>query len=98
MNKKLKTIVEDIFKMESTDLNAVVDAIKMRRNQLHTSDAHKFRVGDRVSFQGRHNSILKGTVERIKIKYILVRTDSGQRWNVPGSHLTLIQSKEAVDA
>ena len=29
MNKKLKTIIEDIFKMESTDLNAVVDAIKM---------------------------------------------------------------------
>ena len=98
MNKKLKTIIEDIFKMESTDLNAVVDAIKMRRNQLHTADAHKFRVGDRVSFQGRHNSILKGTVERVKIKYILVRTDAGQRWNVPGSHITLIQSKEEVDA
>ena len=49
MNKRLKTIIEDIFKMESTDLNAVVDAIKLRRNQLHTSDAHQFRVGDRVS-------------------------------------------------
>ena len=97
MNKKLKTIIEDIFKMESTDLNAVVDAIKMRRNQLHTSDAHQFRVGDRVSFAGRHGSTLKGVVERVKIKYILVRTDSGQRWNVPGSHLTM-ESKEAVDA
>ena len=97
MNKKLKTIIEDIFKMESTDLNAVVDAIKMRRNQLHTADAHKFRVGDRVSFAGRHGSTLKGVVERVKIKYILVRTDSGQRWNVPGSHLTM-ESKEAVDA
>ena len=97
MNKKLKTIIEDIFKMEATDLNAVVDAIKMRRNQLHTSDAHQFRVGDRVSFAGRHGSTLKGVVERVKIKYILVRTDSGQRWNVPGSHLTM-ESKEAVDA
>ena len=97
MNKKLKTIIEDIFKMESTDLNAVVDAIKMRRNQLHTSDAHQFRVGDRVSFAGRHGSTLKGVVERVKIKYILVRTDSGQRWNVPGSHLTM-ETKEAVDA
>ena len=94
MNKKLKTIIEDIFKMESTDLNAVVDAIKMRRNQLHTSDAHQFRVGDRVSFAGRHGSTLKGVVEKVKIKYVLVRTDSGQRWNVPGSHLT----KEAVHA
>ena len=94
MNKRLKTIIEDIFKMESTDLNAVVDAIKMRRNQLHTSDAHQFRVGDRVSFAGRHGSILKGAVEMVKIKYVLVRTDSGTRWNVPGSHL----SKEAVNA
>ena len=97
MNKKLKTIIEDIFKMESTDLNAVVDAIKMRRNQLHTSDAHQFRVGDRVSFAGRHGSTLKGVVEKVKIKYVLVRTDSGQRWNVPGSHLPM-ETKEAVDA
>ena len=97
MNKKLKTIIEDIFKMESTDLNAVVDAIKMRRNQLHTSDAHQFKVGDRVSFAGRHGSTLKGVVEKVKIKYVLVRTDSGQRWNVPGSHLTM-ETKEAVDA
>ena len=97
MNKKLKTIIEDIFKMESTDLNAVVDAIKMRRNQLHTSDAHQFRVGDRVSFAGRHGSTLKGVVEKVKIKYVLVRTDSGQRWNVPGSHLTM-ETEEAVDA
>ena len=94
MNKKLKTIIEDIFKMESTDLNAVVDAIKMRRNQLHTSDAHQFRVGDRVSFAGRHGITLKGVGEKVKFKYVLVRTDAGQRWNVPGSHLT----KEAVNA
>ena len=97
MNKKLKTIIEDIFKMESTDLNALVDAIKMRRNQLHTSDAHQFRVGDRVSFAGRHGSTLKGVVEKVKIKYVLVRTDAGQRWNVPGSHLAM-ETKEAVDA
>ena len=98
MNKKLKTIISDIYYMDGTELSAVIDAVKLRRNQIHTSDAHKFRFGDKVSFQGRHNSILKGTVDRVKIKYILVRTDAGQRWNVPGSHLTLIQSKEVVDA
>ena len=94
MNKKLKTIVEDIFKMESTDLSAVVDAVKMRRNQLHFADAQLFKVGDRVSFAGRHGSTLKGVVEKVKIKYILVRTAGGTRWNVPGSHLT----KEKVNA
>ena len=94
MNKKLQKIIEDIFKMESTDLNAVVDAIKMRRNQLHTSDAHQFRIGERVSFTGRRGSTLYGEVQKVKIKYVLVKTDQGQRWNVPGSHLT----KEAVHA
>ena len=94
MNKKLQKIITDIYDMNGTDLSAVVDAVKMRRNQLHTSDAHQFRIGDRVSFAGRHGSILKGVVEKINIKYVLVRTDSGTRWNVPGSHLT----KEKVNA
>ena len=98
MNKKLQKILSDIYYMDGTELSAVIDAVKLRRNQIHSSDAHKFRFGDKVSFQGRRNSILKGTVEKVKIKYVLVRTDSGTRWNVPGSHLTLIQSKEAVHA
>ena len=94
MNKKLQKIISDIYEMNGTDLSAIIDAVKLRRNQLHTSDAHQFKVGDRVSFAGRHGSTLKGVVEKIKIKYVLVRTDRGQRWNVPGSHL----NKEAVNA
>ena len=98
MKIKLQKIISDIYDMDGEDLTAIIDAVKMRRNQLHTADAHKFRFGDKVSFQGRHGITETGTVERVKIKYILVRTDRGQRWNVPGSHLTLIKSKEAVDA
>jgi starvation-inducible outer membrane lipoprotein len=94
MNKKLQKIITDISEMESTDLSAVVEAVKMRRNRLHFTDAQSFRVGDRVSFAGRHGRTEKGVVEKVKIKYILVRTDGGTRWNVPGSHLT----KEKVNA
>ena len=94
MNKKLKTIVEDIFKMESTDLSAVVDAVKMRRNQLHLKDAQSFRVGDTVFFRGRRNTLCEAKVEKIKVKFVLVRTLDGTRWNVPGSHL----HTEAVNA
>ena len=96
MNKKLQKIISDIYEMNNTDLSAVVDAVKLRRNQLHTQDAHSLKIGDRVSFQGRHGITEKGVVEKIKIKYVLVRTDRGQRWNVPGSHLTLIKSKEVA--
>ena len=96
MNKKLKTIISDIYTMEGTDLSAIIDAVKLRRNQIHTEQAHSLRIGQRVSFDGRHGITEKGVVEKIKIKYVLVRTDRGQRWNVPGAHLTVL--KEAVDA
>ena len=67
MNKKLQKIITDIYDMNGTDLSAVVEAVKLRRNQLHTTDAHSLRIGERVSFQGRHGSTLKGVVEKIKI-------------------------------
>ena len=93
---KLNKMIEDIYTLNSEEISQVVAAVKLRRNQLHFASAHSLRVGQRVSFQGRHGITEKGTVEKIKIKYVLVRTDRGQRWNVPGSHLT--QIKEAVNA
>ena len=94
MNKKLQKLIEDIYKMNGADIQSVVDAVKMRRNQLHFSDAQSLRVGDKVSFNGRRGVVEKAVVEKIKIKNVLVRTLDGTRWNVPGSHL----STEAVNA
>ena len=93
MYMKMKKMIEDIGVLNNDELNQVVEAIKLRRNQLHFQDAHSLRIGDRVSFTGRHGIIEKGVVEKVKIKYVLVRTDRGQRWNVPGSHLTPIKEK-----
>tara|TARA_Y100000389_G_C17186292_1_gene376568 strand:+ start:258 stop:542 length:285 start_codon:yes stop_codon:yes gene_type:complete len=93
---KLNKMIQDIYTLNSDELNQVVDAVKLRRNQLHSLDAHSLRIGQRVSFQGRHGITEKGIVRKIKIKYVLVETDRGQRWNVPGSHLT--QIKEAINA
>ena len=94
----IKTTITAIQNMDSADLNKVVDAIKLRRNQLHFTDAQAFNIGDKVSFTGRRGAVLKGIIEKVKIKYILVRTDAGQRWNVPGSHLTLIKTREELNA
>ena len=96
MYMKLNKLITDIGVLNNDELNKVVEAVKLRRNQLHFQDAHSLKFRDRVSFQGRHGRTEVGTVEKVKIKYVLVRTDAGQRWNVPGSRLTLI--KEAVDA
>ena len=96
MNKRLKTIIEAIYNLEGPEIDSVVEAVKLRRNQLHFQDAHNLKFRDRVSFKGRHGRTETGTVEKVKIKYVLVKTDAGQRWNVPGSHLTLIKSKEVA--
>jgi hypothetical protein len=92
----MKDIINKIFSLDATDLDQVIEAVKMRRNQLHCQNANKLSVGDRVEFEGRNGRTLQGTVSKIKIKYVLVACDNGQRWNVPGSHLTLI--KEAINA
>ena len=89
-------IHEEIFKMNDVELSSIIESVKLRRNQLHFKNAHSLRIGQRVSFQGRRGITEKGTVRKIKIKYVLGETDRGQRWNVPGSHLT--QIKEAVNA
>ena len=93
---KLNKMIQDIYTLNTDELNQIIDAVKLRRNQLHSLDARSLKIGDRVSFQGRYGRTEKGTVEKIKIKYVLVRTDSGTRWNVPGSHLTPIKSKEVA--
>ena len=94
MNKKLQKIIQDIYSLDTTEMDSVVEAVKMRRNQLHLKNAQSFRVGDTVFFRGRRNTLCEAKVEKIKIKYVLVRTLDGTRWNVPGSHL----STEAVNA
>ena len=94
MNKKLETIIKGIYSLQSLEMDSVVDAIKLRRNQLHTLNAHSFKIGDTVFFRGRRNTLLEAKVRRIKIKYVLVETLNGTKWNVPGSHL----STEAVNA
>ena len=91
----MKEIINKIFSLDATDLDQVIQAVKMRRNQLHCENARALSTGDRVSFTGRNGRIEKGTVRKIKIKYVLVETDRGSRWNVPGSHLTLLEKETA---
>ena len=98
MYMKLNKMIQDVGVLNNDELNKVIEAVKLRRNQLHFQVAHSLKLNDRGSFKGRHGRTETGTVEKVKIKYVLVRTDAGQRWKVPGSHLTLIKSKEAVNA
>jgi hypothetical protein len=46
-------------------------------------------IGDKVSFTGRGGRLVTGTVDKVKIKNVLVDTGMG-RWNVPASMLTKV--------
>ena len=92
---KQKDLIKPIFSLNAIDLDQVVQAVKMRRNQLHHQNANRLRVGDRVEFESKNGGTLQGTVSKVKIKYVLVACDNGQRWNVPGSHLTQIEKEMA---
>ena len=87
----MKEIINKIFSLDATDLDQVIQAVKLRRNQLHFQNANKLRVGDRVEFEGKNGRTLQGTVSKIKIKYVLIDCGAHGRWNVPGSHLTLVK-------
>jgi ribosomal protein L35AE/L33A len=83
----LEKVIDTIYKLNNEDLNTVIDAIKLRRNQIHTQQAQTFKVGDTVSFKGRYGRTETGTVTKVKIKNVVVDTGS-VRWNVPGNLLT----------
>tara|TARA_Y100001973_G_scaffold91460_1_gene140142 strand:+ start:289 stop:591 length:303 start_codon:yes stop_codon:yes gene_type:complete len=96
VDMKINDVLNFIDDMNGDDLQKVINVVKMRRDQLHFQNAQSLRIGDAVSFTGRRGAILKGVVEKVKVKYILVRTTSGTRWNVPGSHLTKIKETASV--
>ncbi len=74
-------IISGIF--TNDDLNSIANAIKFARGQLAKQNARTFWNGDTVKFTSNRNGVTyTGTVEKIKLKYALVRTNN-QRFNVP---------------
>ena len=69
------------------ELNTIVDALKFARAQLSKQNRRAFCVGDSVKFTSNRNGMTyTGTVNKVKIKYILVRTNAGM-FNVPANML-----------
>ena len=78
-------IVSGIY--TNDDLNSIVDAIKFARAQLTRQTTRTLRIGDTVKFTSNRNGrTYTGTVDKIKIKFVLVNTPQG-RYNVPASML-----------
>ena len=74
-------------RLADQDLNQIIEAVKLRRQQLVTRMRRSLTIGDRVGFTStRTGQELEGTVQKVAVKYITVKTDQGL-WRVPANML-----------
>jgi hypothetical protein len=77
------------------ELNAMIDAIKWKRATLAKLTKASLMCGDLVEFTSSKTGMtMQGTVTKIAIKYITVRTNQGA-WRVPANMLTLVDKELA---
>jgi len=80
--------------LTNDELISVIDAVKFARARLTQLNKFTLRVGDTVNFnsakQGRN---VTGTVIKIAIKYITVKTVNGL-WRVPANMLSKVSDNE----
>ena len=77
-----------------SELNSMVDAIKFKRQRMNERAKAGLRVGDAVNFTStRTGQNVTGTVVKIAIKYVTVRTVQGL-WRVPANMLNKVDEDE----
>ena len=68
-------------------LSSIIDAVKFARARLTEVNKRSLRLGAAVRFTSTKNGMTyQGTVDKIAIKYITVRTGQGL-WRVPANML-----------
>ena len=80
-----RAIISGVF--TNDDLVSIIDAVKFARSQLSQQNKRAMRLGTAVRFtSSKTGQNLVGTVDKIAIKYITVRTPQGL-WRVPANML-----------
>jgi len=73
-----------------TELGSMIDAIKFARASLQKSVKRSLKIGQAVRFHSTKRGVdMTGSVEKIAIKYITVRTAQGL-WRVPANMLEAV--------
>ena len=91
----ISSIIDAIMQLDSTyEVSQVIDAIKLKQNYLASEARRNFVAGDRVQFTSRNGQTYKGTIDKIKQKYILVTVKGASgypmRYNVPATMLSKV--------
>jgi exosome complex RNA-binding protein Csl4 len=75
-------------------LGSIIDAVKFARARLAETNKRALTLGSKVQFtSSKTGQTLIGTVDKIAIKYVTVRTSQGL-WRVPASMLTAVVARE----
>jgi len=73
------------------ELNSMIDAVKWNRANLAKQIKRGMMVGDHVEFtNSRTGMVMQGTVQKVAIKYVTVRTQAGM-WRVPANMLRAVE-------
>jgi hypothetical protein len=73
--------------LSNVELESVISAVKFARASLAKQNKRAFQAGDSVKFTSNRNGLTYiGTVNKVKIKYVLVKTNGGL-FNVPANML-----------
>jgi hypothetical protein len=68
-------------------LSSIIDAVKFARARLTETNKRSLRLGSTVKFTSTKSGVtLIGTVDKIAIKFVTVRTPQGL-WKVPANML-----------
>jgi exosome complex RNA-binding protein Csl4 len=75
-------------------LGSIIDAVKFARARLGDANKRAITLGSKVQFNNsKTGHTMIGTVDKIAIKYVTVRTQQGL-WRVPASMLTAVVARE----
>ena len=79
----------------SEELISIGDAIKFNRAQLVKQVKRSVTIGTTVKFtSNRNGQTYAGTVEKIAIKYVTVRSDrDGGLWKIPANMLEIVEGQ-----
>ena len=82
----IEQVVSDIEqgKYSNQELIDIIDAIKHVRSHRAEQVKNTIKVGSSVQFiSAKLGHAITGTVEKVAVKYVSIRTDAGQLWRVP---------------
>ena len=88
----LQTLQTQVSKMDSEELNMLVNLIKLRRTYISKTVTKTLVIGDNVTFDsGKTYGQVTGKVSKVNIKTVAVKdTHNGLTWKVTASLLTKV--------